>query len=408
MPMALKTQASAQGICPAREKPVSRWRLFLLPICLAAYFTALPACRRIVPLKPYTAYVLDRQSATLAAVNLANFHVTAAVPVAPEPERVLLRPGSRQLYVVSSTGKIGIAAFPPLHLITTFSIGKSAHGWVFSADGRAGYVLDPADHELVFLDCAGATGEAAAEAILQVKFRLRLSSTPSELALSPNGKTLIAASANPGRITFVATETHQLLGAVEVGQDPGSMVILPDNSKVFVADTGEEKISAADIPSQKLLSHIEIGVRPGVLLLKPDGGEIFALSGQASSLVILDAFHDDVEQTFPLGRGPVAGVFRRDMSVLYIANSGDGSVVAMDPQNREVLTSTPVGIEPRALALTPDERLLVVADRAASSLAVLHADPTSLSKNRSVLITTVPVGAAPVDVVVPDVLDEPR
>ena len=124
--------------------------------------------------------------------------------------------------------------------------------------------------------------------------------------------------------------------------------------------------------------------------------------------MILDAFHDDDEQTFPLGRGPVAGVFRRDMSVLYIANSGDGSVVAMDPQNREVLTSTPVGIEPRALALTPDERLLVVADRAASSLAVLHADPTSLSKNRSVLITTVPVGAAPVDVVVPDVLDEPR
>ena len=47
---------------------------------------------------------------------------------------------------------------------------------------------------------------------------------------------------------------------------------------------------------------------------------------------------------------------------------------------------------------------MVVADRAASSLAVLHADPTSLSNDRSVLITTVPVGASPVDVVVPDYL----
>ena len=116
----------------------------------------------------------------------------------------------------------------------------------------------------------------------------------------------------------------------------------------------------------------------------------------------MDAFHDNVEQTFPLGRDPVAGVFRQDMSVLYIANAGDGSVLALDVQNREVLASTHVGMEPRALALTPDERLLVVADRAASSLAILHADPTSLSNDRSVLITTVPVGASPVDVVVPN------
>jgi len=90
------------------------------------------------------------------------------------------------------------------------------------------------------------------------------------------------------------------------------------------------------------------------------------------------------------------------MSVLFIANAGVGSVLALDVQNRAVLASPHVGLEPRALAMTPDERLLVVADRAASSLAVLRADPTSLSNDRSVLITTVPVGASPVDVVVPD------
>ena len=180
------------------------------------------------------------------------------------------------------------------------------------------------------------------------------------------------------------------------------MVILPDNSKVFVADTGEEKISAAAVASRTLLTHMEIGTRPTALLLKPDGGEVFALAAESATLVILDAFHDNVEQTFPLGRDAVAGVFRQDMSVLYIANAGDGSVSALDVQHREALASTHVGMEPFALALTPDGRLLVVADRAASSLAILNADPASLSNDRSVLITTVPVGASPVDVVVPD------
>src|SRR5208337_472008 len=107
------------------------------------------------------------------------------------------------------------------------------------------------------------------EGIPKAAFRLRLGGTLSDLALSPDGKTLVAASSLPNLITFISTETHQSLGTVEVGQSPGPMVILPDNSKVFVADAGEEKISAADVPSRKLLSHIEIGVRPTVLLLKP-------------------------------------------------------------------------------------------------------------------------------------------
>jgi DNA-binding beta-propeller fold protein YncE len=59
------------------------------------------------------------------------------------------------------------------------------------------------------------------------------------------------------------------------------------------------------------------------------------------------------------------------------------------------VAATHTGTEPRALALTPDERFLVIADSATSSLAILRTD-------RSALVTTIPVAARPVDVVVPD------
>jgi len=58
------------------------------------------------------------------------------------------------------------------------------------------------------------------------------------------------------------------------------------------------------------------------------------------------------------------------------------------------LAAVHIGIEPRALALTPDEQFLVVADTSASTLAVLQTNPT-------ILLTSFPVGARPVDVVVP-------
>ncbi len=363
------------------------------------------SCRRAQPLAPYTAYVVDYQSGTLTAVNLAQLRTTSSLPVAPHPVRVLERPGARQLYVVSEAGKVSVTAFPNLKILTTLDVGRSAKDLAFSPDGRSAYVLDPADQQLIFLDWEGVPGSSPEARIPRVTTRLRLEGTPSDLALSPDGKTLVVAEASPDSITFIDAVTHAILGSTGVGKSPGPMAILPDNSKVFVADTGEEKVSVATLPGRKLLSHIEIGVRPAALLLKPDGGEIFILGESSSTLVIVDAFHDNVEQTFPLGLNPVAGVFRRDMSVLYIANAGDGTVLALDVPNRQLLASTQVGMKPLALALTPDERILVVADRAAASLAILHADPTSLSKDRSLLITTVPVGVSPVDVVVPDYLN---
>jgi DNA-binding beta-propeller fold protein YncE len=386
-------------LAPGRTKHAP---LLGLLLCTAGAF--LLGCRRQHPLIPYVAYVVNHQSATLAAVNLADFRVTAALSVSPQPDRVLPRPGARQLYVVSGPGKLTVAAFPHLHVVSTLDVGKSARDLQFSPDGRAAYLLNPVDHEVLFLDCAGGAGRPQEEAVPKVAYRLRLAGSLRDIALSPDGKTLVADSENPNQIIFISTENRAALGTVEVGQSPGPLVVLPDTSKVFVADTGEEKISAALLATRQLLAHLEIGNLPTSLLVKPDGGEIFAFAAQSSTMVIIDAFHDNVEQTFPLGRDPVAGVFRQDMSVLYVATAGDGSVLALDVQTREVLASTHVGMEPRALALTPDQRLLVVADRAASSLAVLHADPASLSNDRSVLITTVPVGAAPVDVVVPDVI----
>lgn len=380
-----------------------RWPLKLALLVLAG---SLAGCRQNIPLQPFIAYVVKHDSGTLAAVNLANFQVTGSLPVVPQPEKVVLRPGSHQLYVVSASGKIGVVSFPKLRLLTTLDLGESAKDLAFSPDGRAAYLLDPQGHNMYFLDCTGGPVISADEATPKVAARLHLGGTLADLALSPDGKMLVVSTQDPDQIVLVGAEDRQVLGTVEVGQKPGPMVILPDNSKVFVADQGEDKISVADLVSRRLLSHIEIGTPPTSLLLKQDGGELFVLAAQSSTLVILDAFHDNVEQTFPLGRDPVAGIFRKDMSIIYIANEGDGSVLSLDVQTRTVLASTHVGMKPRALALTPDpdQRLLVVADSAASSLAVLHADPTSLSSARSVLITTITVGGSPVDVVIPELL----
>ena len=382
------------------------------------------AChKRDTPPKPYVAFVANSQSNSVAAVDLGNLRMATLIPVASGPSEIAARPQSHEVWVVSTSGTISVIRFPELDVAATLRIGSSAQSLVFSRDGRRAFALDPDQSQVVFLDSevrrvaarvrVGTPPKnvgAAAEPVSGALPTAQAASTPARghLALTPNGQILVVSASADPRLYFVSPDSERVLGSVEVGKEPGPMVILPDSSKVFVADTGEEKVSAVDIASRQLLSHLELAARPSALLLKPDGGEIFVLSYEGASLTILDAFHDNVEQNLTTGRQPVAAVIRRDQTVLYIANAGDGSVTALDVENRSVLSSTHAGAEPRALALTPDERFLVAADAASSDVAILRTDladnPASgpTRTERTALVTTIPVGARPLDVVIPD------
>jgi DNA-binding beta-propeller fold protein YncE len=308
----------------------------------------------------------------------------------------------------------------------------------FSSDGRYAFVLSSHDRDLIFIGCAerrviarvsldarqsglsdpapsrlesaAADGSSAEETDATRRGYRDTATEPlpeGEVVLTPDGKTLLTSTPQENEVKFVNVPSRSVVASVTVGERPSALAVLPDNSKLFVAETGERKISAIDVATRQVLSHLEIGVTPGPMLVKPDGGELFILS-PASFLVIVDAFHDNVEQDFPLGRAPVAGILKGDSGVLYVADASDGSVMAIDIQNRRALSSTQTGGSSRSLALTPDGRFLAVADGNTSSLAILRtalmdtAGPASARKERSALLTTIPVGSDPVDVLIED------
>ncbi len=344
------------------------------------------SCKRQtgVPPRPYIAFVANQQGYSVAAVDLGHFQVISSIPVAPSPSQVAIRPGAKEIYAVSSTGAINVIEFPDLHVKKTIFIGKSASNLVFSPDGSRAYVLDPSENQVVVWDC-GRWREIG---------RLRLPGRPSSIALSPEGKVLMV-SALPSELLFVDPESMKLVAKVEVGENPGPMGVRADGKVVFAAAAGQKSISAVEIPSRQLLANLAVAAPVTSLEFKPDGGELYALSSSGSVAIILDAYHEDVEETITAGLNPVAGTFRQDMTTFYIATAGDGNVTALDVQTRNVISVVHAGTQPSSIALTPDQRFLAVTDSATSSLAVLRTDKLGL-------VTTIPVGADPVHVVIPD------
>lgn len=293
-------------------------------------------------------------------------------------------------------------SYPELRVTASIPIGSSSRDMAITGDGRLAAVSD-AKGEIVLIDCNSRAMEG----------RIKSGDAISDLGFSPNGKALIAADSAHDRLVFVDVASRSIQGEVHVGKEPGPIAILPDSSKLFVADTGEPQLSAVDLATRQVLSNIDLASKPVALVLKPDGGELIALCPESATLAILDTLHDYVGSEIPTGTDPVAAVPTRDSTKLYVANRGDGTVEAIDLQNRSQpgsVMSTHAGIAPSALALTPDERYLAVTDSASSALVVLGTAPLSAqsSKVQTVplpLVTTVSVGADPVDVVIPDWLE---
>src|SRR6266571_7593277 len=204
------------------------------------------------PPQPYVAFVANNRSDTVAAVDLKQLRVVASLRV-PRPIQVIVRPASQEIWALSSTGGAYVVRFPDLRVAKMVRVGASAETLVFSSDGREAYALDPASGGgLVFLD-AGAGREVA---------RVKLTPGTKFLALTPDGKTLVASETDADRLAFVDVGSRRLLGTLETGKAPGPLAVLPNSSHVFVADTGEKKISVADVAERKLLANIETGYMP--------------------------------------------------------------------------------------------------------------------------------------------------
>ena len=70
-------------------------------------------------------------------------------------EQLGVRPRSRELYVVSASGRLSVITFPDLRVSREFRIGQTASSLVFSPDGRRAYVSARLVDSVAVIDVAG-------------------------------------------------------------------------------------------------------------------------------------------------------------------------------------------------------------------------------------------------------------
>jgi len=102
-----------------------------------------------------------------------------------------------------------------------------------------------------------------------------------------------------------------------------------------------------------------------------------------------------------IGTRPARSIVSADNSRLYVSNFGSNNVAVYDIDYGKMVDTIPVGSQPDGLALSQSQNYLLVLDSQSGDVTVIQKrKPRKLEPSEYSLLTMIPVGVQPNNIVV--------
>ncbi len=201
------------------------------------------------------------------------------------------------------------------------------------------------------------------------------------VAVSRDGKTLVAANFENDSLSVIDTATRQVLkeikffvagGKVATGEFPFDVAIKNTNTgaaaKAFVSSQRDDEVLAVDLASQAV-TRISVGGQPNKILLSLDQSRLYVANGNSDSISVIDTNLNKVVQIISLSRprdkykgaNPNSLAFSPQGRTLFVTLGGENAVAVVDLRSGRVVGRIPTGWYPNSVSVSQDgSRLYVV------------------------------------------------
>lgn len=142
------------------------------------------------------------------------------------------------------------------------------------------------------------------------------------------------------------------------GDGPRELALTPDGRTLLSANTGSNTVSIIDADSRFELTRIPVGNGPRSVVIEPTGRRAFTFNNLSNTMSVLDIPTRSVITTISVDPGPVRGQFNRRSDRLYVIHEMSPYVVVFNPN---LLTATgrfPVRSGARSLKVDPNTDLV--------------------------------------------------
>jgi YVTN family beta-propeller protein len=257
---------------------------------------------------------LDADEPALDTPQL-SVRVTAAAPVPPIGDYTGFATSSKGGTVTVFDKRLGLAA-------AVLGGCQGAAGLALDQLRRRLFVACARDDEIQAIDVAHAAPVDRARAMP--------GDHPHDLALTPDGQTLLAVNPDSNSLTFYDALTLARQERVAVGSGPGAVVVDSTGRRAFVLNTFSSSITVIDVPGRAVVATLATEPSPTRAAFSGAGDRLYVIHQRSPWMTVLDPRQLTVitRVRVPIGTSAIALDTARNLVCL---GSDDPSIDFYDP-----------------------------------------------------------------------------
>jgi len=265
---------------------------------------------------------------------------------------------------VSNTISNNIAVFDKKlgQVVGMIATGKGPAGMALDQRLRRVYIAASGDHEIEVIDITGG------ELINAIK--LSIGDRPQELALTPDGRTLLSLNAGTNTVSFIDPSSLFELNRVNVGMGPRSILIDPNGRRAYVFNTLSGTISVLDIASRAIITTFSTDPGPLRGQFNRRGDNLYVIHELSSFLAVVDPISFRVLRRFSIGPGMNFIKVDTRTDLAYIGRKNDPFVGVYSPLSFVSVDFVKTGGTIDCMAIDGEENNLYMVNSDMKSLMV--------------------------------------
>jgi YVTN family beta-propeller protein len=188
---------------------------------------------------------------------------------------------------------------------------------------------------------------------------LRTGDEPREVALTPDGATLVTVNTGSNSVSFVDTESASVVGTAPTGEDPSGLLLDRGGRRAYVLNRRSASMTVVDVASRAVVSTVPTDPEPLRAQLNRDGTQLYLIARGSAYMKVFSVPALAVVRTVFLGLGAGALLVDPRTDLVYVGRADEGRIQVFDPLSAMPVDSFPVPGPVSYLALDELDNTLV-------------------------------------------------
>jgi YVTN family beta-propeller protein len=201
---------------------------------------------------------------------------------------------------------------------------------------------------------------------------------PSGMALDQRRRRVYVACAKDDEILSIDVATGAIVERTRVspGDRPREVALTPDGVTLVSVNAGSNSVSFFDAVSLTRQERINVGSGPGSILIDPTGRRAFVFNTLSSSVSVIDLANRGLVATMSTDASPLRGQFNGRGDRLYVIHERSPYMTVVDPRQLTSVSRARLRIGVSAIAVDRVRDLLCIGG--SNDTAVEFYDPNAL------------------------------